>query len=36
MGKGNLEKIDKAFFDVNAWVSVAFFLAVLADGLTRA
>jgi 4-hydroxybenzoate polyprenyltransferase len=35
VGKGNLEKIDKAFFDVNAWVSMAFFAAVLADGVTR-
>jgi 4-hydroxybenzoate polyprenyltransferase len=35
VGKGNLEKINKAFFDVNAWVSLAFFGAVLADGIAR-
>jgi 4-hydroxybenzoate polyprenyltransferase len=36
VGKGNLAKIDKAFFDANAWVSVAFFACALADGLLRA
>jgi 4-hydroxybenzoate polyprenyltransferase len=30
-----LAAIDKAFFDVNAWVSVAFFVLVLADEATR-
>jgi 4-hydroxybenzoate polyprenyltransferase len=30
-----LGAIDRAFFDVNAWVSVAFFLLVLADELLR-
>jgi 4-hydroxybenzoate polyprenyltransferase len=30
-----LEAIDRAFFDVNAWVSVAFFVLVLADELLR-
>jgi 4-hydroxybenzoate polyprenyltransferase len=30
-----LEAIDRAFFDVNAWVSVAFFACVLADELLR-
>ncbi|MGO8994603.1 MAG: 4-hydroxybenzoate octaprenyltransferase [Polyangiaceae bacterium] len=33
VGKGNLAKINKAFFDANAWVSVAFFACALADGL---
>jgi 4-hydroxybenzoate polyprenyltransferase len=33
IGKGNLAKIDKAFFDANAWVSVAFFACTLADAL---
>jgi 4-hydroxybenzoate polyprenyltransferase len=33
VGKGNLAKIDKAFFDANAWVSVAFFACTLADAL---
>jgi 4-hydroxybenzoate polyprenyltransferase len=33
VGRGNLAKIDKAFFDANAWVSVAFFACTLADGL---
>ena len=36
VGKGNLAKIDKAFFDANAWVSVAFFACTLADGFLRA
>jgi 4-hydroxybenzoate polyprenyltransferase len=31
VGKGNLAKIDKAFFDMNAWVSVAFFALTLSD-----
>jgi len=35
VGKGNLAKIDKAFFDVNAYVSVAFFVLVLADDFMR-
>jgi 4-hydroxybenzoate polyprenyltransferase len=30
-----LAAIDRAFFDVNAWVSVAFFVLVLADELLR-
>ena len=30
-----LSAIDRAFFDVNAWVSVAFFALVLADELLR-
>jgi 4-hydroxybenzoate polyprenyltransferase len=30
-----LAAIDKAFFDVNAWVSVAFFVLVLADEVAR-
>lgn len=33
IGKGRLEKIDKAFFDVNAYVSVGFFVLVLVDEL---
>lgn len=36
VGKGNLAKIDKAFFDVNAYVSLGFFLLVSADELVRA
>jgi 4-hydroxybenzoate polyprenyltransferase len=35
VGKGNLAKIDKAFFDANAWVSVAFFACALLDAATR-
>jgi 4-hydroxybenzoate polyprenyltransferase len=35
VGKGNLAKIDKAFFDVNAYVSVGFFVFVLLDELRR-
>jgi 4-hydroxybenzoate polyprenyltransferase len=35
VGKGNLAKIDKAFFDANAWVSVAFFVCTLVDGLSH-
>jgi 4-hydroxybenzoate polyprenyltransferase len=35
VGKGNLAKIDKAFFDVNAWVSIAFFGFTLVDVVTR-
>lgn len=35
VGKGNLAKIDKAFFDANAWVSVAFFACTLLDGVLR-
>lgn len=36
VGKGDLSKIDKAFFDLNAWVSMAFFGCTLADALLRA
>jgi 4-hydroxybenzoate polyprenyltransferase len=35
VGKGDLRKIDKAFFDVNAWLSVGFFVLVLADEWVR-
>ncbi len=35
VGKGNLSRIDKAFFDMNAYVSVGFFVLVLADELVR-
>lgn len=35
VGKGNLAKINKAFFDVNAYVSLGFFALVLADELVR-
>jgi len=35
VGKGRLEKIDKAFFDVNAYVSVMFFALVVVDELTK-
>lgn len=35
VGKGDLSKINKAFFDVNAYVSVAFFALTLADELAR-
>jgi 4-hydroxybenzoate polyprenyltransferase len=35
VGKGNLDKINKAFFDVNAYVSVVFFVFTLADELVR-
>ena len=35
VGKGNLAKIDKAFFDANAWVSVAFFVCAVADEVMR-
>jgi len=35
IGKGNLAKIDKAFFDVNAYVSLGFFVLVLCDELAR-
>ncbi len=31
VGKGNLEKIDKAFFDLNAYVSIGFFACVALD-----
>ena len=33
VGKGDLRKIDKAFFDVNAYVSVAFFATSLLDAI---
>ena len=32
---GNLARIDKAFFDVNAYVSMSFFVLVLVDELVR-
>jgi 4-hydroxybenzoate polyprenyltransferase len=35
VGKGNLSKIDKAFFDTNAYVSVGFFALVFLDELLR-
>lgn len=35
VGKGNLAKIDKAFFDVNAYVSMGFFALVVLDELRR-
>jgi 4-hydroxybenzoate polyprenyltransferase len=35
VGKGNLAKIDKAFFDVNAYVSLGFFALTLGDELWR-
>jgi 4-hydroxybenzoate polyprenyltransferase len=35
VGKGNLAKINKAFFDMNAWVSVGFFALTLTDELLR-
>jgi 4-hydroxybenzoate polyprenyltransferase len=35
VGKGNLAKIDKAFFDANAWVSVGFFACTLLDAALR-
>jgi 4-hydroxybenzoate polyprenyltransferase len=35
VGPGRLERINKAFFDVNAWVSVGFFVFTLADELAR-
>jgi 4-hydroxybenzoate polyprenyltransferase len=35
VGRGNLAKIDKAFFDANAWVSVAFFACALIDGFVH-
>jgi 4-hydroxybenzoate polyprenyltransferase len=35
VGKGDLRKIDKAFFDVNAWLSIGFFVLVLADEWVR-
>jgi 4-hydroxybenzoate polyprenyltransferase len=35
VGPGRLERIDKAFFDINAWVSVGFFAFTLADSLAR-
>ena len=33
---GDLSKIDKAFFDLNGYVSVGFFLCVLADHMLGA
>ena len=35
VGKGDLTKINKAFFDMNAYVSVAFFALTLIDELRR-
>ena len=35
VGKGNLAKIDKAFFDVNAYVSLGFFGLVILDEVLR-
>jgi len=35
VGKGNLARINRAFFDVNAWVSVGFFALVLTDEALR-
>jgi 4-hydroxybenzoate polyprenyltransferase len=35
VGKGNLAKINKAFFDMNAWVSIGFFALTLTDELLR-
>jgi 4-hydroxybenzoate polyprenyltransferase len=35
VGKGDLRKIDKAFFDVNAWLSVGFFVLILIDEWAR-
>ncbi len=35
VGKGNLAKIDKAFFDLNAYVSVGFFALVVVDEIYR-
>jgi 4-hydroxybenzoate polyprenyltransferase len=35
VGKGNLAKIDRAFFDINAYVSVGFFTLTLADALVE-
>ena len=35
VGAGDLSRIDKAFFDINAWIAVGFFALVLADELVR-
>jgi 4-hydroxybenzoate polyprenyltransferase len=35
VGKGDLSRMDKAFFDVNAYVSVAFFALTALDALWR-
>jgi 4-hydroxybenzoate polyprenyltransferase len=35
VGAGDLSRIDKAFFDINAWIAVGFFALVLADELAR-
>jgi 4-hydroxybenzoate polyprenyltransferase len=35
VGKGNLAKINKAFFDMNAWVSIGFFALTLTDEVLR-
>jgi len=33
--RADLSKIDKAFFDLNAWISVGFFVATLVDEIVR-
>ena len=35
VGKGNLAKIDKAFFDMNAYASVGVFVGTLVDEFVR-
>jgi 4-hydroxybenzoate polyprenyltransferase len=35
VGKGDLSKINRAFFDVNAWLSVGFFVLTFADECVR-
>jgi len=35
VGAGDLSRIDKAFFDINAWIAVGFFALVLADEVAR-
>jgi 4-hydroxybenzoate polyprenyltransferase len=35
VGAGDLSRIDKAFFDINAWIAAGFFALVLADELVR-
>lgn len=35
VGAGDLTRINKAFFDINAWIAVGFFALVLADELVR-
>jgi len=36
VGKGNLARIDKAFFDINGYVAVAFFAMTAIDAWLRA